>query len=85
MLRKLLLLAAASLAAGVPLPKHAAHGTGKRAPASSAAAEADLITDLPGAPKDVGFKQYAGEMGRERSRGSRVLFAALLRARAVRR
>ena len=63
MLRLFLLASlAASLAAGVPLPKHAAHGTGKRAPASTAAAEADLITDLPGAPKDVAFKQYAGEM-----------------------
>jgi len=43
----------------VPLPKRAKHHAANVA-LGSAAAAADLITNLPGLPKEVGFKQYAG-------------------------
>jgi len=43
----------------VPLPKRAKHHAANVA-LGSAAAAADLITNLPGLPKGVGFKQYAG-------------------------
>ena len=68
MLRSALIIGALALVSAVPLPKHRAHSTENhdsvQATAMTAAAAADLVTVLPGAPKIVGFKQYAGEMAR---------------------
>ena len=58
--RTAFVLAALALVAAVPLPKHRAHSTDDHATAMTAAAAADLITVLPGAPNTVSFKQYAG-------------------------
>jgi len=63
-LRSVLLLGACLVASAVPAslaPRKEQHRGGKRhRPTASASAAADLITDLPGAPDSVNFKQYAG-------------------------
>jgi hypothetical protein len=64
-LRAVLLLGACLGASAVPAslaPRKEQHKGGKQSrPAVTAAAAADLITDLPGAPDSVNFKQYAGK------------------------
>ena len=58
------LLGVLAVAYAVPTtlqPKDGHHKHAKHVPAETAAAAADLITNLPGAPKDLTFKQYAGK------------------------